>query len=203
MDREDIDRFLPKFLSAKDSKELQYAVNEMLAGGTKSYYTSRLMNEPVLYQGDGLKSLPYFELPRTDVKTVPAMVISNTCDVDPDNPRDFPPRVLYAPIMPLKVYRAGLLKTTRKTEEQVEGHLQAVRKQHVTQVFYLPKYQGVMEESLVYLDRIVNVNNATIDRVTLPDNRIFTLSDFGAWFMALKLSIHFSRIQDQVERGSG
>lgn len=135
MEAEDIDRFLPKFLSAKDSKELQLAVSDMLAGGTKSYYTSRLKDKPVLFQGDGVDGLPYFELPRTEVKSRPAMVLSNTCDVDPENPRDFPPRILYAPIIPVSAYRAGLLRTTGKTEAQVDAHLQAIRNQHVTQVF--------------------------------------------------------------------
>lgn len=68
--------------------------------------------------------------------------------------------------------------------------------------FHLPEYPRVMPESIIYLDRIVNITNTEIDRFSLPDRRVFTLSDFGAWFLALKLSIHFSRIQDQVARGN-
>jgi len=199
---DDIKLYLPKFLSDEDSKELQRAVSAMLAGTPKSYYTNRLAQEPILYQGDGIINLPYLELPRVDIKDVNAMVLSNTCDVDPENPRDFPPRVLYAPIMPLANYRAGILRATGKSEEQVDAHLSAIRQQHITQVFYLPEYPGKMEESIVYMDRIVNIGNGTIDRTTLPDQRIFTLSDFGAWLFVLKLSIHFSRVQDKVSRGS-
>lgn len=199
---DDIKLYLPKFLSDEDSKELQRAVSAMLVGAPKSYYTSRLAQEPVLFQGDGITNLPYLELPRVEIKDVNAMVLSNTCDVDPENPRDYPPRVLFAPIMPLANYRAGILRATGKSEEQVDAHLEAIRKQHITQVFYLPEYAGKMEESIVYMDRIVNIGNGTIDRTTLPDQRIFTLSDFGAWLFVLKLSIHFSRVQDKVARGN-
>jgi hypothetical protein len=191
---DDIKLYLPKFLSDDDSKELQRAVSAMLAGTPRSYYTNRLTQDPILYQGDGIINLPYLELPRVEIKDVNAMVLSNTCDVDPENPRDFPQRVLYAPIMSLAKYRAGVLGTTGKTGEQVDAHLEAIRQQHITQVFYLPPYPGKMEESLVYMDRIVNIGNSNIDRATLPDQRIFTLSDFGAWLFVLKLSIHFSRV---------
>ena len=44
--------------------------------------------------------------------------------------------------------------------------------------------------------------NTLIERDKINYNRIFTLSDYGAYLFLLKLSIHFTRVQDKVERKS-
>ena len=57
-------------------------------------------------------------------------------------------------------------------------------------------------ESIVFLDRVNNIPSKFIVRTTVPQKRIFTLSDYGAYLFLLKLSIHFTRIKDNVERKS-
>ena len=65
---------------------------------------------------------------------------------------------------------------------------------------YLPAI-GNMEESLVFLDRIFNINNKYIDRSNLENIRIFSFSDYGFYLLIFKLSVHFSRVQEKVNRG--
>ena len=85
---------------------------------------------------------------------------------------------------------------------QITDHINAIKKQEITQIFYLPKFDGKLEESIVFLDRVNNMPNTLIERDKISSNRIFTLSDYGAYLFLLKLSIHFTRVQDKVERKS-
>ncbi len=59
-----------------------------------------------------------------------------------------------------------------------------------------------MEDSIVFLDKIYHVDNRFINRDTLEDQRLFSLSDYGFYMLIFKLSVHFSRIQEKVNRGS-
>jgi len=67
----------------------------------------------------------------------------------------------------------------------------------------LPKGAGLQEESIVFLDRINNISNKVIKSEELQTRRIFTLSDYGFYLFLLKISIHFSRIQEKVDRNKG
>jgi hypothetical protein len=135
------------------------------------------------------------------MKHVPSMVLSNTCDVDLHNTRLFHSNIVYSPILNLHKYEQALRAKT-KNQEKISGHIESIRKQHITQIFYLPEIQDTLEESIVFLDRLCHCPNNFIDRDKLSSERTFTLSDYGAYLFLLKLSFHFTRIQDQVERGS-
>ena len=51
-------------------------------------------------------------------------------------------------------------------------------------------------------DKIYHVDNRFINRDTLEDQRLFSLSDYGFYMLTFKLSVHFSRIQEKVNRSS-
>jgi len=86
------------------------------------------------------------------------------------------------------------------SRESIESHLESIRNQMITQIFYLPKGQKIEHESIVFLDRLNNCNNEIIDRERLQDIRLFTLSQYGHYLFVFKLSIHFTRIMEGVER---
>ena len=102
----------------------------------------------------------------------------------------------------LEKYKEKVLIPLNKTTNQIESHLLELKKQRITQIFYLPKLDGILEESIVFLDRVFHIPNDCIDRSKLSNQRIFTLSDFGNYLFVFKLSLHFNRIQDKVERQS-
>ena len=141
-------------------------------------------------------------LPKTDVRPVPSIILSNTCDVDLQNERNFPSQLVYSPIFDLSKYRSSLIEKSKKPKEHIDDHISAIRRQEITQIFYLPSIEGKLEESLVFLDRINNMPNKIVDRESVPSKRIFTLSNYGLYLFLIKLSIHFTRIQDKVDRGS-
>ena len=59
-----------------------------------------------------------------------------------------------------------------------------------------------MEESIVFLDRILHVSQKYVDRETIGTRRLFSLSDYGFYLFVFKMSMHLSRIREGVNRGS-
>lgn len=200
MNLDEIKIYLPKFLSAESDRELFKGLKDFPDNIDERLYTTYLQDNKIIYQGDGLKNLLVVNLPKSEIKPVPGIILSTTCDIDLQNERNFPSQIVYAPIFSLEKYRQALLNNSKKSIEQITDHINAIKKQQITQIFYLPKFDGKIEESIVFLDRVNNMPNTLIERDKITSNRIFTLSDYGAYLFLLKLSIHFTRVQDKVER---
>ncbi len=192
--------YLPKYLSSESEKELYQSLRDFPDNIDQRIYTSFLEEEPIIFQGDGLNDMLAIDLPNSELKTVPGIVLSNTCDIDQSNKRNFPAQIMYAPIVDFQKYSELLEKDPSLSEVQISGHLDALRSQYITQIFYLPKLSGVLKESIVFLDRVFNIGNDFVNRDKLKNIRLFTLSDFGNYLFLFKLSLHFTRIQDKVER---
>lgn len=202
MNIEDLKIYLPKYLSSESDKELFKGLKDFPENIDSRLYTKYLEGDKVIYQGDGLSDMLIVNLPETETKPTTSMIISNTCDIDPENQRLFPSQIVYSPIISLKKYRELLLKKTSKKKENIDNHIEDIKKQKITQVFFLPQHEGVLEESIVFLDRVCNCASSSLKRAEIPKKRVFTLSDYGAYLFLLKLSIHFTRIKDEVERRS-
>lgn len=202
MNIDEIKIYLPKFLSAESDRELFKGLKDFPENIDERLYTTYLHDNKIIYQGDGLNNLLVVNLPKTEIKPVPSIILSNTCDIDLQNERNFPSQIVYAPIFSLEKYKQTLLNNSKKTEGQITDHINAIKKQEITQIFYLPKFERKLEDSIVFLDRVNNMPNNLIERENIVSQRIFTLSNYGAYLFLLKLSIHFTRIQDKVDRSS-
>jgi hypothetical protein len=202
MNLDDFKLYLPKFLSAESDKELFESLKNFPDNIDARLYTNYLSDTDIIYQGDGLNDMLFVNLPDPDIRPVPSMILSNTCDVDLNNVRNFPSQLVYTPIFNLEKYKETLIQKSSKTAQQIDSHIKSVKNQEITQIFYLPKVEGRVDESIVFFDRVCNFPNKLIKRDNLKGKRLFTLSDYGAYLFLLKLSIHFTRIQDKVERKS-
>lgn len=194
--------YLPKFLSAPSEENLFNCLEDFPHNIDNKFYTNYLKRESTVFQGDGLDELLLVDFSDMSNKPGRGIILSNTCDISHGNSRLFPSQVVYAPIFNLEKYKASISKAESKTADQINNHILSIKKQEISQIFFLPKYDNVIEESIVFLDRVINCSNQKISREDLPENRVFTLSDYGAYIFLLKLSIHFTRIQDNVERKS-
>lgn len=199
---EDLKIYLPKFLSAESDHELFAGLKDFPNNIDTRLYTNYLSESDIIYQGDGINDMLVINLPNPEIKPVPSIVLSNTCDIDLINQRNFPSQVVYAPIFNLEKYKNSLYKKSQKTREQIDSHLVSLMKQEITQIFYLPKIEGKLDDSIVFFDRVCNFPNKLIVRQNLNSRRLFTLSDYGAYLFLFKLSIHFTRVQDKVDRRS-
>ncbi len=201
MTLEDLQLYLPKYLSSNSERILYQELSRFPENMDKRIYSKNLVGDNVIYQGDGLNNLLVVNLPDTTIKEAPCMVISNTCDMDLANKRFFPSHIIYAPIFNLKKYQDILIKN-EKPEEAIKQHVGSIKRQEITQIFYLPKFEDVIDDSIVFLDRINNHSNKKYSRDKLNSSKLFTLSDYGAYLFLFKLSFHLTRIQDKVDRGS-
>lgn len=202
MNFDEVKIYLPKFLSEESDRVLFNGLKDFPENIDERLYTTYLNDTRIIYQGDGLNNLLVVNLPKPEVKPAPSIILSNTCDIDLQNERNFPSQIVYAPIFSLDKYKLILLKNSKKSKEQIVDHINAIKRQEITQIFFLPKFDGKLEESIVFFDRVNNMPNTLIERDKITTNRIFTLSDYGAYLFLLKLSIHFTRVQDKVERKS-
>lgn len=197
---EDFRLFLPKFLSATFSEELFAALKSFPDNIDSRFFTDYLKDKPILFQGDGIRDLPLVDFNNRSFQEAKTLIVSNTCDTDPANTRQFASYATYAPIYSLTKWES-LLKSKKdsSSHKAIDDHINAIRSQKVTQFFYLPK-KGDFEESFVRLDTLFSIPTTQIPSESIASRRIFTLSNYGFYVLLFKLSLHFSRVQDGVDR---
>ena len=200
----DIEKYLPQYLSKEASENLFAELKDFPKNIDDRLYTKYLADNKVLYQGDGISGLIGINLPDTRTGDVPGIVISNTCDINPENERPTESRLVYATIFKLEKYKDLLIQrfvnTGQKTEESINAHIEKIKEQYISHIFYLPAGAGLENESIVLLDRLNNLPNNYIQNDNIPKQRLFTLSDYGFYLFLYKLSIHFTRIRESVSR---
>lgn len=201
MDLEDIRRYLPTYLSPEAQDRLFSELKQFPDNVDQRMYSTGGIDNETVFQGDGIRELPQIFLPDDRIEPKPALVLSNTCDIDLRNRRSIPPRIVYCPIINLEKFRTRLLGTDYfDSEEKVDEYIGVIRRQEVSTIFFLPAYQN-MEDSLALLDGINSCRRDVIDDNQIQAFRLFTLSNYGFYLFLYKLSIHFTRIREGVERG--
>ncbi|KJR42104.1 hypothetical protein MCHI_001995 [Candidatus Magnetoovum chiemensis] len=196
---EDFKKYLPRYLSSESTKDLLGELKQFPDNINKKFYSHSLNISNKIYQGDGLKGFLYLELPDTKISECKAMVLSNTCDIDLENKRSlFKSKIIYSPIISLNKYRE-ILKNNHKDTE-INNHIEAIRKQSITQIFYLPQGSILDDEYIVFLDRLLHCKNNAIDRTKISERKMFSLSNYGFYIFLFKLSIHFNRFQEGIDR---
>ena len=97
---ESIEKQIPYYLSQEAKENLAKA----LAGFPRriDYYIDRYQDE--ILQGDGWNSVEMINFENGDRKLVRAVLLSNSCDVDPKNKRELPIKLTFAPIINLNRY---------------------------------------------------------------------------------------------------
>lgn len=198
---EDIEEYLPKFLSADSKKSLFDGLRQFPDNIDQMFYTDRRRDDPIIYQGDGIRDLPFLILPDTESHLVDAVIVSNSCDIILENVRFFRSKVVYSPLLKLENYK-NMLYRKGISQTDIDNHIESIRKQEITQIFFLPARGTDVPDSFLLLDRLISCDNEFIDRRRLRDVRLFTLSDYGHYLFLVKISMHFCRIHAGVDRGT-
>jgi hypothetical protein len=198
---EEIKIYLPKYLSPQSEENLFDQLKQFPENIDDRLYTSYLLEPQLIYQGDGIQGLLVVNLPDPQIRPAPGMILSNTCAIVDSNKRPFPSSLVYAPIFNLEKYQEGLLASKiLKDPGQIEDHIHAIKKQRIIQIFYLPKGGALENESIVFLDRVNSCDNSFLSKVEVKDIRLFTLSNYGLYQFIFKLSVHFTRITEGIDR---
>jgi hypothetical protein len=201
---EEIQKYLPQYLSAPSQHQLFDELRNFPENIDKRLYSESLLEKENIFQGDGIARMLVSNLPSKEFREMPAIVLSNTCDIDIENKRLFPSRIVYAPIFLLVKYRNMLIeefvKTGKNSINSINAHISAIKRQEITQILYLPQGGRLSDDSIVFLDRLNNYPADEIEAGFVKYNKLFTLSNYGFYLFIIKLSIHFTRIQERVDR---
>ncbi len=191
---ESIQNQIPYYLTRAQKEGLVKALADFPKG--MNYYT--LKHDSDLLQGDGWTALQAIRFETGERKGVQGLVLSNSCDIDPQNPRAIPVRLVFVPIIKLDAYE-NLLKGQGIEAGSISRKIGAIREQLVTSMFFLPKGGQLNSDYIAVLDDI----HAMPSNAFLNDGarkKVFTLSQAGFYLFLLKLSIHFCRFHENVAR---
>ena len=166
----------------------------------KRFYGNVFEDEKTIFQGDGIRDLLIINLPDTKIEPFPSIIISNTCAISSENERKIEPKILYCPILRISKFETQL-RNNKIGEDQIYQHIKEIKNQKVSSIFYLPQGGELPEDCIVLLDNINNCKVSFVKNEEVPEKRLFSLSNYGFYFFLFKLSIHFTRIREAVERG--
>ena len=193
-----IKEHIPPYLTLGQKQALVSAF-ERFPNAKEYYLTGQFANE--MLQGDCWTNLPLFKFETGEKKRVRGIILSNTCDIAPDNKREIGPNVVFSPILKLSKY-ADLLKESGVDAGRINAKIEAIKNQAVTTIFYLPDAVGGLgDEYIVILDNVHTMPAAAIE-IGGENSKGFTLNDLGFYLFIFKLSIHFCRLRENIVRAT-
>lgn len=161
-----------------------------------NYYTNLYPYE--MLQGDGMSSLDVINFTDGKRKAIKGILLSNSCDMDINNKREFPIKLTFAPLIKLSKYIL-LLQNAGISQSKIDAKVRSIREQKVSYLFYLPKNIALIEDSLALLSDLHSIPLSAVEAIE-NSPKLFTLSQVGFYLFLFKLSIHFCRFHENVER---
>jgi hypothetical protein len=196
IDTDTIRDYLPYYLSEDDKVWITKELNKFHVGEMQYYLFNRYELE--MLQGDGWTRLHLRNFHTGEEIFINGVVLSNTCDVDPSNKRDLPVSIIFAPLVPVDAYIQRLI-AAGVAQQSVDDKVAAMKRQEVTNVFYVPAGSGLDAEHIVLFDDIHSMP-AHVYEEEKGKGKIFTLNQAGFYLFILKLSMHFCRFHENLTR---
>jgi hypothetical protein len=189
--------FLPKYLSPSEQKELWEELRAFPS--PRGFYLPSDDVTPDLLQGDGWRGFVAIDVVSGERKSTRGIILSNSCDVDLSNSRTLLPNLIFAPLISLAAYSARLTSAGLKPAT-IESLIETIRRQEVSNIFFLPAMSYGPDESVVLLDTVhIQPVQMFVDGTR---TRLFRLNQVAFYVFLIKLSIHFTRLQEGVKRFS-
>jgi hypothetical protein len=188
-----LEDFVPKYLPEADKEAL---VDQLRDFENRNYYTTKFPSD--LLQGDGWFGFDVLNFSDGRKDQIKGIMLSNSCDADSQNDRDLPARIIFAPLVAVSRY-VDLLRKADVDADQIGHKIEAIRKQRITSLFFLPKGGSLDEDHIALLDDLHNVP-LSVFRAKKERAKIFTLSQMGAYLLILKISMHFCRFSEDIVR---
>ncbi|MEQ1448084.1 hypothetical protein ABLT89_14370 [Acinetobacter schindleri] len=200
---ENFSQLLPGYLTDETRQKLEVALKSFTKHEriTQDPFTSFKNN--YFLQGDIVSNipLPYWVNNEFITHTAPrCIILSNTCDIDVNNPRDLPMDCLLAPIFDLEKIE-NILLANGTSRQKVNNFIEDIKKYRITNLFYLPmdsegKYAPHEKGYVVSLDKTFSLPRQFLN----IEQHIKSLNQFFSYLFTFKLSIHFCRFHDKVDR---
>lgn len=209
---ENFESLLPSYLTDTDKSRLkdgliQFSVNrEVEISKSEIDYSNFTSKEHSSYfkQSDLIREIRYPFLNAEyeyEKKYTDAIILSNTCDISDENPHTLNKKQsVLAPIIKLDLFVEELSANSEFSDEQINSFQQELKLQRISNLFYVCDNGG--SEFVAMLDKIFWFPTEELNGF-LPDiaeNKIFSLSLFGYYLYLLKVSFHFCRFPESLER---
>ena len=193
---ENIGRFFPYYLTEERKKGLLEALRDV---PSRRYYAT--ISDPEPLQGDGWRGLQVLRFNDGARDRIKGIVLTNSCDLAGDNTRLMPAQLNFAPLIVLDRY-LDILRANGVAERRVDQHARDVRAQTVSDLFYLPADTNIGPEHIALLHDIHTIPMPVFDD-DANRARVFSLSDVGFYLFVFKLSVHFCRLHENIDRSAG
>jgi hypothetical protein len=192
--QDSIQEQIPYYLTQEAKENLVKALSDF--PNNTNYYINNYQKE--ILQGDGWDSLEIIRFENGERKLIKGILLSNSCDIDLDNKREFPQQISFSPIISLNKYRSQLI-SNGLDQTRIEAKVNAIKAQSVTNIFYLPKGCGLNEDFIALLNI---VHTVPLHAFNVQDNKqkLFTMSQVGFYIFLFKLSVHFCRFHENIPR---
>lgn len=189
---------LSKFVPYYYTRERTEGILAALRGVPEPRKYFAKLDDPEPLQGDGwsgLQVLNFFDGTRDRIKGV---VLSNSCDLAVDNSRLIPSQLNFMPLIPFADY-LSILARNGINAARIEQHAKDVRAQLINSLFFLPAGMGLQAEHIALMS---DVHTIPLSAFNSDSNkaRIFSLSDVGFYLFVFKLSVHFCRMHENIDR---
>jgi hypothetical protein len=205
------DIVLPDNLRAVDKERLKRLLSQFFDPvhrlGEKKYDNFYHLAPPGYFlQGDLIHSIKFAdwdygsETYSTDY--MPVVLLSNTCDISPANEPWLEKQALYAPVVSVEDFFNTLKKEFGFHDAKIKIVHGNLKNQVYSNIFYLPPNPVNKKEFIVFLDNIFwqpsSVLKAKIK--TISSERFISLNHFGFYLLITKLSYHFCRVPEEIDR---
>ncbi|MCY4265712.1 MAG: hypothetical protein OXE78_12790 [Gammaproteobacteria bacterium] len=201
-DAESLQKHIPSYLTEEDQKVLFRELKALSSGGNADYILNPRNDSfrNAALQGDGWRGFQLFEFETGKKRSVRGLVLSNSCDIDPENFRDLPTRIIFAPLVNLNKYK-NMLENSGLDSKIIEQKINSIIAQKTSNVFYLPASGALEDDYIIRLDELHSMPFSA-HRESPDRQKLFTLSNTGFYMLVLKLSVHFCRLQEKINRSS-
>lgn len=185
---------LPTYLTLPARDALKRAIERHPSASSGPIATVQLFADDLL-QGDLVGSAVFFDFLEERTHKSFALLVSNSCDMSQDNRRPTARHVQYCPVLKWARF-LELVQSANcfDNEDALNEYLQNVRAQYVTSYFYITR-QGEPDGYVAALDQIQSAPSSV-----LTGQRHWSLTQFGHYMLLFKLSYHFSRMRENLER---
>lgn len=198
LDAEQLKSQIPFYLTAEPAqRELVKNLDALNRGATTGYYISaaREPDSEAMLQGDGWRGFQLFSFDAGNRRSVRGIVLSNSCDISKDHDRVIAPKIVFAPIVRLSAIEARLNERGLAVDA-IQRRIAAIKSQSVTNIFFLPAGGPLDEDYVALLDDLHSMPVSA----HAESEKLFTLSMAGFYMFAFKLSVHFCRLHEKVDR---
>lgn len=197
---EAFERFLPYYLTQGNKAALKKSLDDFKSAQRVEYFLGAKEAPEHILQGDICSGLPIINYETGEKRFITGVILTNTCDMSPDNNRDVPAKITFVPIVNLNGYKNMLIKGGMDVAI-AESKIKSIKDQSVTNMFYVPNFfNDKNEEGLALLSDASTISYELCIDKNKEFCRLKSLSNFGFYLFIFKLSLHFCRFQEEVQR---